>query len=100
MHLLLLSSCWGKLPKKVLCYETLSETHWNVPGVEPAFNPELYFDISDFLQVKIDALSSYKSQIKGNYSRSIEACKALALFRGSQNGCNFAEGFKIVRIVI
>ena len=24
--------------KKVLSYETLSETHWNVPGIEPSFN--------------------------------------------------------------
>ena len=87
-------------PKRVLCYETLSETHWNVPGIEPTFNPEFYIDISNFIKLKIDALSLYKSQIKGNYSRSLDACKALALFRGSQNGCKFAEGFKIVRFVI
>ena len=89
-----------KYPKRVLCYETLSETHWNVPGIEPSFNPEFYFDISDFIKIKIKALSLYKSQINGNHSRSLDACKALALFRGSQNGCKFAEGFKVVRIVI
>ena len=27
-------------PKQVLLYETLSETHWNVPGVEPYFQPD------------------------------------------------------------
>ncbi len=89
-----------KFPKKVLCYETLSETHWNVPGIESVFNPEFYIDISDFIEVKLDALSLYNSQVKGNYSRSLDACKALALFRGSQNGCKYAEGFKIVRIVL
>ena len=26
-------------PKFILSYETLSETHWNVPGVEPIFAP-------------------------------------------------------------
>ena len=37
---------------------------------------------------------------KNNYSRSVEASKALAKFRGSQNGCLYAEAFKVVRIVI
>ena len=87
-------------PKLVLCYETLSETHWNVPGIEPEFNPEFFIDISKYINKKIDALSLYKSQLKGNYSRSIDASKSLALFRGSQNGCKFAEAFKVVRIIL
>ena len=87
-------------PKTVLLYETLSETHWNVPGVEASFNPDIFFDISSELKIKLNALSCYESQIKNNPSRSIEACQSLAKFRGSQNGCDFAEGFKVARIVI
>lgn len=87
-------------PKTVLAYETLSETHWNVPGVEANFFPEFYVDVTDSFEKKIQALNEYKSQIKNNNSRSINACKALAQFRGSQNGCKFAEAFKVVRIVI
>ena len=87
-------------PKIALCYETLSETHWNVPGVEPSFNPELFINISDYIKQKSQALECYKSQLKNNYSRSVEASKALAKFRGSQNGCLYAEAFKVVRIVI
>ena len=89
-----------KFPKVVLCYETLSETHWNVPGVEPEFNPEFFIDITHYLNKKLDALSLYKSQLHGNYSRSLDASKSLALFRGSQNGCKFAEAFKVVRIIL
>ena len=66
----------------------------------PIFAPEFYVDIDTTIEKKIDALSAYQSQLKNNKSRSIEACKALALFRGSQNGCNYAEAFKVVRIVI
>ena len=86
-------------PKKVLCYETLSETHWNVGGIEPSFIPDYFIDISKYINIKLSALSIYKSQIKNNNSRSLDSVKSLAKFRGSQNGCNYAEAFKVVRIV-
>jgi LmbE family N-acetylglucosaminyl deacetylase len=87
-------------PRVVLAYETLSETHWNVGGIEPAFIPDLYVDISAYLDRKQAALNAYASQVHEAPSRSIEACTALAKFRGSQNGCDHAEAFKVVRIVV
>ncbi len=86
-------------PKIVLSYETLSETHWNAPNIEPNFIPNFYFDISSTIEKKLKILSLYKSQIKNNESRSIEAAKSLAKFRGSQNGCKFAEAFQLIRFV-
>ena len=59
-----------------------------------------FVDMSHQINDKIDAVNCYGSQIKNNLSRSSEAVKALAKFRGSQNGCNYAETFKTVRIVI
>ena len=87
-------------PKFVLCYETLSETHWNAPYIEPNFTPDFFINIDNTLKEKIKALNCYQSQIKGNQSRSIEAIEALAKFRGSQNGCTYAEGFKLIRAII
>ena len=87
-------------PKVVLAYETLSETHWNVPGVEPAFVPEFFIDISEHMETKKNALEKYESQISKAPSRSIDAVMSLAKFRGSQNGCSYAEAFKVVRIVV
>lgn len=87
-------------PKTILAYETLSETHWNVPGIEANFVPEFYVDVTKSFERKIKALNKYKSQIKDNNSRSVDACKSLAHFRGSQNGCELAEAFKVVRIII
>ena len=87
-------------PKIVLAYETLSETHWNAPGIEPAFIPELFVDISDYIQLKKEALSCYSSQIDNAPSRCIDASVALSRFRGSQNGCIHAEAFKVIRIVV
>jgi LmbE family N-acetylglucosaminyl deacetylase len=91
---------WPETPRVVLAYETLSETHWNVPGVEAAFVPELYVNIDEYVDVKREALACYASQVDGTPSRSVDACLALARFRGSQNGCEFAEAYKAVRIVI
>ena len=87
-------------PKFVLCYETLSETHWNAPYIEPNFTPDFFINIDNTLKEKIKALNCYQSQIKGNQSRSIESVEALARFRGSQNGCRYAEGFKLIRAII
>jgi LmbE family N-acetylglucosaminyl deacetylase len=87
-------------PTVVLAYETLSETHWNAPGIEPAFVPELFVDVTRYMPKKKAALECYASQIDRTPSRSIDACMALARFRGSQNGCDYAEAFKVVRIVV
>tara|TARA_B100000902_G_scaffold394844_1_gene452055 strand:- start:599 stop:1270 length:672 start_codon:yes stop_codon:yes gene_type:complete len=87
-------------PNLVLSYETLSETHWNAPYIEPNFNPDFFINIQDTIKDKIKALNCYQSQIKGNQSRSIQAVEALAKFRGSQNGCRYAEGFKLIRAIV
>ena len=87
-------------PRIVLAYETLSETHWNAPGIEPSFTPDFFVDISEYIDLKKEALSCYKSQIDNAPSRSIDASIALSRFRGSQNGCIHAEAFKVIRIII
>lgn len=90
----------AKAPRLVMAYETLSETHWNAPGIEPAFGPEIFVDTTEYMDQKKAALECYASQIHNAPSRSIEACMALAKFRGSQNGCGYAEAFKVIRAVI
>jgi LmbE family N-acetylglucosaminyl deacetylase len=87
-------------PKFVLSYETLSETHWNAPYIEANFTPDFFVNIDETIKDKIKALNCYQSQIKDNQSRSIPAVQALARFRGSQNGCKYAEGFKLIRAIV
>ncbi len=84
--------------KRILCYETVSETHWVAGRIEPAFEPQLWFDISDDLQAKLDAMSSYASQVRpAPDARSLEAISALATWRGSIVGMPAAEVFVLVR---
>ena len=84
----------------VAAYETLSETHWNAPHIEPNFTPNWVVDISDHISDKCNALECYKSQISEFPGpRSIEAVEALAKFRGTQAGFGYGEGLHIVRMI-
>lgn len=90
----------GKNIEIIAAYETLSETHWNAPHIEPNFTPNWVIDITDYIQVKIKALKCYESQISDFPApRSIEAVEALAKFRGTQAGFSYGEGMHIIRMV-
>jgi LmbE family N-acetylglucosaminyl deacetylase len=90
----------GKNIEILATYETLSETHWNAPHIEPNFTPNWIIDITNFFHIKANALSCYSSQISDFPGpRSIEAVEALAKFRGTQSGFSFGEGFQIIRKV-
>jgi LmbE family N-acetylglucosaminyl deacetylase len=84
--------------RKVLCYETLSETEWAAPLAENAFMPNLYVDISGVLATKLKAMSEYKSELKEfPHPRSLEAISALAKIRGATIGVKAAEAFMLIR---
>ena len=86
--------------KKIFAYETVSETHWAAPGVEPVFDPQHYVDIANHLETKCRAMQAYKSQVRPvPDARSIEAIKALATWRGSVVGLPAAEAFAIIRSI-
>lgn len=84
--------------KKVLAYETLSETDWNLPTVTNAFIPTIYTDISDYIETKKEALRFFQLQISEfPDSRSEAAVEALARYRGAQMHRNAAEAFMLIR---
>jgi len=83
--------------KKILAYEALSETDYNL-NRKKAFFPNYYEDITKYLTKKKKAMKIYKSEIKKfPFPRSIKTIDALAKLRGSQIGKNAAESFEILR---
>ena len=87
-----------KQPRQILCYETISETHWSSAYVEPNYEPQLWVDISDHLAIKLQAIEKYRSQLQpAPYARSLEALTSLAKWRGSIMGMPAAECFVIIR---
>jgi LmbE family N-acetylglucosaminyl deacetylase len=90
----------GKSIKLLAAYETLSETHWNAPQIEPNFVPNMVVDVTTQMERKIRALKCYESQIQVfPEARSVEAVDALARFRGTQAGFAFGEGLQIIRMI-
>ena len=88
-------------PKRLLAYETLSETNWNAPYLTPGFIPNVFVEITDTLETKLEAMSAFGSQVKSApHERSIEALRALATLRGATVHRPAAEGFVLIREVI
>lgn len=84
--------------KYVYAYETLSETEWNIPCTENAFMPNVYVDISETIEDKINAMSCYQSQLQEFPNpRSLQAIRALSEFRGSTICVHNAEAFMLIR---
>ncbi len=89
----------GRSIKICAAYESISETHWNAPHIEPNFTPNWCVDITDHIDTKLDAMRCFESQLHDFPApRSLEALRALALFRGSQAGMGYAEAYHIVRM--
>lgn len=84
--------------KAVYAYETLSETEWNIPHAANAFIPNVFNDISEFLDSKLEAMKIYESQLADFPNpRSLVAIEALAGYRGSTINVNAAEAFMLIR---
>lgn len=87
--------------KKILMYECLSETEMAPPLIENVFVPNVYVDITEFFEKKIEIMSIYKSEIQPQpMPRSIENIKALAIFRGSTVGVKYSEAFMLLREIV
>jgi N-acetylglucosamine malate deacetylase 1 len=89
----------GRSIKVLAAYETISQTHWTAPHLESNFTPNWCVDVSDHIETKIEAMRCYQSQLhEFPGPRSVEAARALAVFRGSQVGVAHAEGFHLLRM--
>lgn len=87
--------------RAIYVYETLSETEWNIPSVDNAFLPNVYVDITDTIDKKIEAMRCYQSQLYDYpHPRSLKAIRALSEMRGSTICVQNAESFMLVRSII
>lgn len=87
----------GESVKEIYSFEVLSSTEWSYPL---SFSPDVFFDISDTLDLKLKAMSIYSSEIK-NYPnpRSLEGIRNNAAIWGMKVGLRYAEAFKLIRII-
>jgi N-acetylglucosamine malate deacetylase 1 len=85
--------------KKILSYEVLSETEWNEN--EKSFSPNYFVRLNkSHIDKKIKAFLKYKSQVKKfPHPRSKEVILNLSRIRGSQVFSEYAEAFRVEKIL-
>ena len=65
-----------------------------------SFNPQYFINISEYIDVKIASIKSYKSVFEkkhNNYSRYFDSIVGRAKFRGEVIGVDYAEAFVIAK---
>jgi len=84
--------------KKVCVYETLSETEFGMRTDDPGFKPNMWVDITRYLDRKIEIMKVFESELgKHPFPRSTMNIRALATYRGSTSGCISSEAFMILK---
>ena len=87
--------------KKILMYETLSETEFAPALPENTLIPNVFVDITNYFEKKIEIFKIYKSELmKEPLPRSLEVVEALAKYRGSRIGEKYAEAFVLLKEII
>ena len=91
----------GAYPRRILAYETVSETNWNAPYVTASFVPNVFIGIENTLQRKLEAAAMFGSQMRSfPHERSLETLRALATVRGTAVHRAAAEAFVLIRDVM
>jgi len=83
--------------KEIYSFEILSSTEWNYPLL---FSPDMFFSIDDTINLKLQAMKEYKSELcEYPHPRSLEGIALSAQYNGMSVGKKYVERFKVVRII-
>jgi LmbE family N-acetylglucosaminyl deacetylase len=63
-----------------------------------AFKPQVYMDISDTLDAKIEAITCHKSQVRKYGEEWTDSVRARAKLRGYECNVRYAETFELLRL--
>lgn len=84
--------------KEIYMMETLSETEFAPSTQESCFVPNVFVDVSAFIEEKLKIFKIYQSEVGEHpFPRSEKNIKALATFRGAICGCEYAESFMLLK---
>jgi LmbE family N-acetylglucosaminyl deacetylase len=74
--------------------ETLSETEFSLSTKEYSFIPNVFVDISDYINKKIEAMKMYEGEMGSHpFPRSERNIKALATYRGGDSWLQVCREF-------
>jgi LmbE family N-acetylglucosaminyl deacetylase len=88
----------GSSVRELLFFETPSSTEWQIGDCARGFLPNVFVNIRDTLDVKLEALAAYVTEIRSfPHPRSTDAVRHLAHWRGATAGFVCAEAFALGR---
>ena len=83
--------------KQIYSFEALSETEFAVATSDNAFVPNVFVDITPYIDKKLEIMSMYEVELMEEpWPRSLSTIKALARVRGSRAGVMYAEAFQLL----
>ena len=86
--------------KSILTFYTPSSTEWGSFEKNRMFCPNVFVDIENYMDLKLNALSKYTDEVREfPHPRSLENVENVAKYFGSQVGLKFAEPFYLIRSV-
>jgi len=84
--------------KKIYMIETLSETEFAPSTKEDSFIPNIFVDISDYMEKKVEIMKVFQSELAEHpFPRSERNLRALSTLRGATAGCEYAESFVLLK---
>lgn len=83
--------------RRILLFETLSETEFAPSISSNTFIPNVFNDITPFIQKKLHIMKLFTTeQMEEPYPRAMSTIKALGRYRGSRIGVKYAEAFQLL----
>lgn len=82
---------------KILLFETPSSTEWGFTNSSNSFNPNVFEDITETLNIKLDAMGLYTTELKTfPHPRSLKALEITAAKWGTVVGKKYVEPFYLL----
>jgi LmbE family N-acetylglucosaminyl deacetylase len=83
--------------KRILFYETLSETEFSPGIISNVFAPNSFSDITSYMEKKLVIMKLFTTeQMEEPFPRALSTIKALGRYRGSRIGVEYAEAFQLI----
>ena len=92
----------GSSVKRIASYEIGPTSRYGIPsGAGGVFTPNLFIDITPFLEKKLEAMACYETELhEMPHPRSLDSLRLLAQERGLSVGLKAAECFNLIREII
>lgn len=83
--------------RKFLSYYVNSSSEWGGIMQGAAFSPNVFVDISESLQLKLNSMAEYQTELRDYpHPRSLRALENTAAYFGNMTGYPYAEAFRLI----